>query len=282
MTIRFMAIRKDTIKLLLRKICNKEKVQISSEALTELAERSSGDLRSAINDLQSVCEGKSKVSIEDVYALGYRDNRETIFSALGKIFKTSSLAKARNATKELEEPPDYVILWIDENLPLEYKDLTDLKNGYERLSRADVFLGRILKRQYYDLWAYTNDLLTGGVALAKRTTYRGFTKYQFPSWLSKMGRTRTARDIQKTVLEKIGRLCHTSRAVVREDILHWFKYLFKSQQEFAINIIAKLGLQEEEIAWLLDEKIDSTKVKRLIKASEKLASKKEVTIKEYG
>ncbi|MDI6708477.1 MAG: replication factor C large subunit [Candidatus Thermoplasmatota archaeon] len=281
LTIKFRAIQKDTIKSVLSRICKKEKIEIASEALTELAERANGDVRSAINDMQSVAEGRTKISLEDIDALGRRDPKETIFSALTRIFKTTSLEKARATLQELEEPPDYIILWLDENLPLEYKEFLDLKGGYEMLSRADVFLGRIIKRQYYGLWAYANDL-TASIALAKQAPYRMFAKYQFPSWLYKMSRARTSRELEDNALAKLGKLCHISKAAARENILGWFKHLFKNQFEFAANMIVKLGLDSEETAWLLDEKPDSSKVKRLIESIEKKrAIKKEVTIKEY-
>jgi replication factor C large subunit len=281
-TIRFRTIQKDTIKAVFSAICIEEKIEISNEALSELAERANGDLRSAINDLQCIAEGTTKIALEDIDALGRRDPRETIFNALARIFKTTSLEKARSALQELEEPPEYIILWLDENLPLEYKDFLDLKEGYERLSRADVFLGRIIKRQYYGLWAYANDLMTCGIALAKQEPYKVFTKYQFPSWLSTMHRTKSFRELQNAVLAKLAELCHISKAGARENILHWFKYLFENQLEFATNMIAKLELDSEQVAWLLNEKVDSIKVKRLMENAEKRAiAKKEITIRKY-
>lgn len=280
--IKFLGIRKDRIKAVLRAICRLEKIEISLEALEELAERAEGDLRSAINDLQSVSEGRAKISAENLGAIGYRDPRETIFSALTKIFKTTSLAKARAAARDLDEPPDRTMLWIDENLPLEYKEYSDLKKGYDALSKADVFLGRIVKRQYYSLWAYANDLMTGGIALAKRAPYPTFTRYQFPSWLSKMASSKSSRAVRDSVLGKLAKLCHTSQAVVRETILYWFKYLFKKEREFACNLISELELSLEEIAYLLEEKPASPKVKSVLKAAEHRAElRKRVTIKKF-
>ncbi|MEW6070944.1 MAG: AAA family ATPase, partial [Candidatus Thermoplasmatota archaeon] len=270
-TVRFRVIQKDIIKAVISAICREEKIEITGEALAELADRCNGDLRSAINDLQSIGEGKDRIDVMDVGALGRRDPRDTIFNALRRIFKTTTLEKARATLQEIEEPPDYIILWLDENLPLEYKDFSDLKEGYEKLSRADVFLGRIIKRQYYGLWAYANDLM-GSVAVAKQAPYEVFTKYQFPSWLSRMGRKRSFRELRDSVLAKIAALCHISKAGARENILGWFKYLFENNFEFATNMIVKLELDNEEIAWLLDEKPDSIKVKRLVESAEKRAS----------
>jgi replication factor C large subunit len=90
-----------------------------------------------------------------------------------------------------------------------------------------------------------------------------------------MSRTKSMRHVQNSVLQKIGHLCHTSRTVAREDILSWFKYLFKNDRDFAIKMLIKLDLEDEEIAYLLDEKPDSAKVRHLIEEAEKVQETKE-------
>lgn len=262
--IKFTRIHKDTIKALLRDICINEKADVMPAALEDIAARANGDLRSAINDLQSVCEGNKIVTPGHVSVLGYRDKRETVFTALAEIFKTTNISKARAAVRDLDEDIQYILLWIDENLPLEYKEPEDLSNAYEKISRSDIFLGRVVKRQYYGLWAYASDMMTCGTAVAKRTPYKGLVKFQFPTWLSRMARSKSSRAVQDALLGKIAFYCHTSKATARNDILHSFKYIFKNEEYFAASMVYKLELEEEEIAYLLDEKIDSPKLKRLL------------------
>ncbi|MBU2565333.1 MAG: replication factor C large subunit [Candidatus Thermoplasmatota archaeon] len=275
LTVKFENIKENNVKHVLKDICEKENIEISFDALEKISQHSNGDLRSAINDLQSLSAGRKKVSAEDTVTLGNRDLKTTIFKALSDIFKSKDIEKSRNAVLNLDETPDYLILWLDENLPLEYRDAEDLKNAYEKLSRADVFLGRIRKRQYYGLWGYANNLMTAGVSVAKNKSYHGFTRYRFPLWLSKMSRTKGMRAVQNSVLQKIGHLCHTSRTVVREDILFLFKYLFKNDRDFAITMLMKLNFEDEEIGYILDEKPDSAKVRHLIEEAEKSQEKKE-------
>ncbi len=275
LTVRFGRIKENNVKHVLKSVCEKENIEISFDALEKISRHSNGDLRSAINDLQSLSAGRKKVSAEDTVTLGNRDLKTTIFKALSDIFKSKDIEKSRNAVLNLDETPDYLILWLDENLPLEYRDAEDLKNAYEKLSRADVFLGRIRKRQYYGLWGYANNLMTAGVSLSKNKSYYGFTRYRFPLWLSKMSRTKSMRSVQNSVLQKIGHLCHTSRTVVREDILFLFRYLFKNDRDFAVSMLMKLYLEDEEIGYLLDEKPDSAKVRHLMEEAEKFQGTKE-------
>ena len=53
------------------------------------------------------------------------------------------------------------------------------------LSKADIFDGRIKRRQYYGLLKYSSVLMTYGVAAAKKEKYKKFTRYRFPSFLFK-------------------------------------------------------------------------------------------------
>ncbi|MCK5560913.1 MAG: replication factor C large subunit [Thermoplasmata archaeon] len=267
--IKFSRIRKPTIRKFLRRIAAKEGIKITPEALDELARHSGGDLRSAINDLQALVNPQGEIAIQDVHALGYRDVKSTIFDAVREIFKSTSCKKAKAAVLDLDETPDTVILWIDENLPLEYRRPLDLQRGYNYLSRADVFLGRIRRRQYYRLWAYANELMTAGVALSKTEVYRGWVKYNFPGWLLKMSRTKSIRQLKKSLGGKIGRYSHASESAVLTEILPYFKELFNRDHEFAINMILKLEFEKEEIALLLDAKPESNKVKYLLEELEK-------------
>jgi replication factor C large subunit len=271
-TIRFSKIHKASVIKLLRGICQNEDITISNEALSALAEHSGGDLRSAINDLESLCLGKNKISEKDVTVLGYRDYSINIFKALQGIFRSTSYAGAKESTYYLDEDPNHLLLWIDENLPLEYKKPEDLANAYNPLSKASIFLGRVRRRQYYRLWSYANDLMTAGVALSKSSSYHGYTRYQFPSWLTKMSRSKGTRTIQKSINDKLSTYCHTSRYVAQVEIFPYYAYLFRNEESFSINQIRDQEFDAEEIGYILGESSDTSYVKNLIEESKKTDS----------
>lgn len=249
--IKFNRVNRNQIKTVLKDICEKEGIGISFDVIDAVAERSLGDLRSAINDLQSVCEGKREVTLSDLDVLGYRDAKIDVFKAMATIFKTTDIAKAKKAMDELDETPENVILWMDENLPIEYNDAMDRMRGFRILSTADVFLGRTKRRQDYALWSYARELMSGGISLAKQRKYGGFTRYQFPSWLRKMASTKKDRNIRDGIAEKIGTYCHISQDSVRSDILPFFRETFSFDQEFCTNMISKLKLEEDEFDYLV-------------------------------
>jgi replication factor C large subunit len=262
--VKFLKLRQPTIRLILKQICELEGVEIAPEVLDDLSRHAGGDMRSAINDLQMLAEGNKSIKKEHLKSVGFRNVKGNIFEALRVILHTTQADEARKSLWDLNESPEDIILWLDENLPLEYKRPEDLFKGYMTLSKADVFLGRIRRRQYYGLWAYAKDLMTAGVALAKREGYRGWVKYQFPSWLSKMSRTKMVRKLQKSTALKIGRYTHTSKNEVLSEILPSFRHVFKSNHRFAVNMSIRLEFTKEELGWLIDEKLTSNKIKYLL------------------
>ncbi len=273
--IKFSRIHKASVVRLLRNICQNEDITVSNETLNALAEHANGDLRSAINDLESICLGKKKISEKDVTVLGHRDTSINIFRAISEIFKATGYSKARESIYDLNEEPEHLLLWIDENLPLEYKRAEDLASAYLPLSKASIYLGRVRRRQHYKLWSYANDLMTAGVALGKTNPYHGYTRYQFPSWLTKMSRSKGMRAIQKSLNEKLSSRYHTSIYVSQTSIFPYFKYLFEHDKEFSISMIRDLELDAEEVGYTLGEGSDSHDVKHLMEESKKMEDKAE-------
>jgi replication factor C large subunit len=280
-TIKFSRIHKASVVRFLRNICQNEDITVSNETLNTLAEHANGDLRSAINDLESLCLGKKKIIEKDVTVLGYRDTSTNIFKAITGVFKTTSYSRARESIYDLHEDPEHLLLWIDENLPLEYKRPDDLASAYLPLSKASIYLGRVRRRQHYRLWGYANDLMTAGVALSKTQPYHGYTRYQFPSWLTKMSRSKGIRSIQKSLNEKLSSRLHTSTYVTQTSIFPYFKYLFEHEKRFNIHAIRDLELDAEEIGFILGEASDSQAVKHLIEESKKKDEEKKEEIPQF-
>jgi len=263
LTIRFNKLREATIAQAIRSIAEKQNIRISPEVIDTLARKAEGDLRAAINDLQSIAIGRTTIGIDAVATVGDRDLKITIFDAIRDVFRGTSTSRIRKTFMSVDETPDNIILWIDENLPLEYKRPDDLVNGFNMLSRADVFLGRIRRRQHYKFYSYSKDLMTAGVASVKLHSYSGWLKYNFPSWLLKMSRTKESRALLNNLSRKIGGHTHQSGNDVKNEMIDTFRYIFKQDNEFAVNMVLELELEKDEIAYLLDDKSQSSRVKSI-------------------
>ena len=265
--IKFQSIQSRTVRSVLQRIAAEERLEVEEDALTAIAERSSGDLRSAVNDLQAVATGRTFVGVKDVGAVGKRDVRTTMFEAVRTILKTDNSLAARRVATELDEEPEFLLLWLSENVPEEYRGKEDLARAMECLARADLFLARARRTQNYRLWAYANDLMTAGVATAKDQEYRFAPRYRFPMWLATMGRTRAIRATMASLSSKLATECHTSIGIAREDLIPMYQHLFSLDGAFAVHQAAVLELDEQEAAMLLDDKADSTRVQQLLEAA---------------
>ena len=268
LTVKFSSIQARSIKPVLRRIAVAEHLNTDDATLEAISQRTSGDLRSAINDLQALSEGRSHLGVGDTDAVGKRDNRVTMYDAVRTILKTDNIRAAKKAANELDEDPDFLLLWLSENVPLEYKEPADLARGMEALARADLFLQRARRTQNYRLWAYANDLMTGGVATAKDREYRFYTRYRFPLWLATMGRTKGIRATQASLSHKLRRHCHTSTSIARQELIPFYRHMFDLDGAFAVAQTARLDLEGHELAMLLGDDRDGRRVHDLLEAAE--------------
>ncbi len=271
--IQFYTVNPSQIVELLKHICRQENITADLRVLKTIADRSKGDVRSAVNDLQSLSLNRTQLNIGDIDVLGYRDRETLIFDALREVFKTKNLQNSRDCLRNSDVEPEMFLLWITENLPREFLDVKDLIRGYEALSKADVFFGRVNKTRVYDLWSYACDLMSSGVTVAKTHSYSN-TQYMFPAWLKQMKSNQTARLIRDGVTKKIATAQHVSNQKAKESILPYFQTMFRNNPRFACKMIKHLDFSESEVKFLLGEKY-LHRMKDILQCAEKTDEKQE-------
>ena len=136
------------------------------------------------------------------------------------------------------------MLWLDENIPLEYKNNNDILNAYEKLSKADIFRKRIKRLQYWRFLVYQNILMTAGVALAKKDKYNTFTNYKPVSRILKIWRYNQKNLKKKNIAVKIAQKTHSPYKSILEDFENIKSIIVKN------NIYGDFKLTEEEIEFL--------------------------------
>lgn len=217
--VEFKKLSKTDIVKKLKEICESEKINYDIKVLEELAERSEGDLRAAINDLEVISRGKNKIELKDLEVLGSRDREKNIFQALGTLFKTTSLNVAKLSFLNVDLDPDSIFSWIEENVCNEYEKIEEIEKAYEYLSKADIFRSRIYNRNYWKLLKYFNDLMLIGVALAKKEPYKKFVKYKFPQKISYLSKTLEERKEIKEKLKELSKTLNCSTKKVKSEYL---------------------------------------------------------------
>jgi replication factor C large subunit len=194
-----------SIRKRLIEISEKEMHPIGIKA-EDIAKNAGGDIRSALNDLQA------SVGMENFDPQKFsRDRDENIFEAVRTVLKTMKYSEAIKAGGDYNtQEGEMLLLWLDENIPLEYEKIEEQSQAYQWLSRADVFSGRIRKRQHWGYLKYVAQLGKAGVALSKAGTYHKFVKYQFPSLIRTLGQSKKNRGLLLAIKRKIARKMHIS------------------------------------------------------------------------
>ena len=203
-------------------------------------------MRGALLDLH-ICAASGSVNFEDVTNLSDRKRTETITNALQIIFKSSSVENSLGALNDVDMDPRDVIFWVDENLPKEYTNARSLSKAYEYLARADVFNGRIRRRQHWRFLAYINNLLTAGISSAKEEKNTTFFSYRQPMRFLRMWQANIKNAKKKEIAKKLAGITHVSHKVAMEQIPYLQTIFVNSKAE---NIIDELELTDEEVAWL--------------------------------
>ncbi len=249
--ISFKRLTKRQAVKVLERICASEGIKADRKTLEAIANNAGGDLRAAINDLQAIAEGRDEIKPSDV-VVAKRTRETDIFKVLQKIFKTYYTG-VYGETMLLDESPEDLIAWVDENIPLEYSD-EDLLKGYLVLSRADVFLGRVRRRQFYRLWKYATYLMTVGVQQSKSQKKGGFTRYRRPVVWQMLFQARSRRELFKRVLKKIGKYSHLSTSKANMDLYPYVKLLLNYLEiSKAAKVAAYYDFNEEELAFMVGE-----------------------------
>ncbi len=206
----------------LEKICEEEGIKCGKKVIKQIAKRSEGDMRSAINDLETLSRGKKVIKVSDLENLSYRQRDENIFDTLKIIFKTNSLVAARRSIDDVGKDPDEIFWWIEQNIVNEYEKPKEIAEAYEMLAIANMFRSRIRRRQYWKLLKYMIDFMTGGVALSKDEMYRKFSRYQYPDKIKYLGRTKAKRRKENEQLLELSEKLHCSTQKIKQEFLPYF------------------------------------------------------------
>jgi replication factor C large subunit len=231
-----------TIKEVLIDVLRKEKKFVNNNILTKIAAKARGDLRAALNDLQTISKLKDPSSID----FEERNKESNIFNALKRVFQGEANKKILKIYDSVNMSLDEIILWVEKNIPKEYQG-KELEKAYEMISKADVFRGRIYKQQYWRFLVYENIFLSYGIASIKEKPKTGFTNYQKPTRILKIWMNNQKTFKKKSISEKYAEKCHISRKRAMNEF-PLIKKIINSNP----NIATELKLTEEEKDYLLE------------------------------
>jgi replication factor C large subunit len=266
-------IRPRLLVALMNHILTVEHKSIPQELLGEIAENSHGDIRSTINDIQTLIN-KERSSPSSSRT---RELDET--NTINGLFSAGDVGSARRILDESEIPlyRDQMLLLLHDILPYIYTTPGSLARTYDVLSRVDVGYGRIgasrsrgmlpppfnlPRRDTVPNWSLLpfaiNEMASIGVEkadndvehaleVAPRVSQKVADRYRYHLWQL------------DHLCARVGRACHTSK---RKSLLHIIPSLitiFREDVDRGREIAASLELEEQDIEFLTSQaKTEST------------------------
>jgi len=262
--IEFGDLRTDSIVAALRHICREEDIEFEESALELIAAQTGGDLRSAINDLQALAEGTEVLTEADVVT-GDRDRSTGIFDFLDTVIKEADAETALRSSYDVDETPDDLINWIEDNTPKDYAG-EELAVAYDFLANADRWLGRVRATQDYSYWRYAGDDMVAGVAAARREPKGGWTRYGPPSYWSKLGRSSATRKQRDRIARSIAAESGTSTSTARREILPFLSVMTHHCRNRALTVAvaAAYDMDESDVSFVTGSGEDTNKVESIV------------------
>ena len=240
--IRFHQVRIPLIIETLRRICRMEHVEAEFEALERIAQNSKGDVRSAVNDLQSLSEAGKILTLQDTMVLRARNKNISMEETLRGFFSVKSLAEAKSLLRRSSVDYNNFLMSVSDNLPRRYLELAELAEAYDFVSRADMFRGRI-GTEHWHLLKYFYNLLAEAAAVSPES-YKPFEFISPPIRIITLFWTKGKRSMLEAICAKIALRCHVSRLTAKNDFVPFLKIILEKRKSNPIISWLKLGPDE--------------------------------------
>ncbi|MGC8479175.1 MAG: replication factor C large subunit [Candidatus Micrarchaeia archaeon] len=255
--VEFKKVSIDEIKKHLTDIIKKENVDMKNEIINEIAKRSDGDVRGAINDLEVMINADDSL-LENI---GIRDRKIEIFGVLDKIFLSKNFDIARNSMSKSDLDIGMLINWIDENVTKRYLSKFDIDNAYSNLATASRYYERASRTNHYEYFKYASTIASAGIALSSKGRVSMLKGYSFPNNIRYMGSTKTERGTLKEIADKLSPIFHTNRKKIIGNYFPILKISIENsmkkfgKDETLDSLAFSMGLFEDDVEVILGRKI---------------------------
>jgi len=222
----FHPINNDEMMTVLKRISDQHSASASEDLLDIIVAKSAGDLRAAIADLETTYD-----DIEAKSALGSRTTRRNVEETLQRLFMATDPQAARSVVSQSDVSYDDLLLWVEENIQLHLRTASELEGGFEALSLADLYLGRIMRDQNWKLLAYVYDFLSAGVSNSRKQTPFSLVDYARPEWPLLVWRGNRRQSKKAELASKVAAITNTSEQRVQETHLWALEGILKNKPD---------------------------------------------------
>ncbi|MBR9679190.1 MAG: AAA family ATPase [Nanoarchaeota archaeon] len=217
--------------IFLKKMLQIEKSSYDEEALNKIIQ--DNDFRSVITDIHTLHYAGGVIT-KNLKMLSSRRKKQNVKNTVHNALTSQNFVQALKELNDSEADINELTKWFSENLLYYNASL----NNYLTLAQADVFGGRILRRQYWR-FAYYQRLLLSSINSLNGSQAR------YPELFKKMFITRSKRAKMDSITEKLGEKLHASKKSVR-------KYYVPLLRTFSKQELETFDLDKEEINFLIN------------------------------
>lgn len=264
--IKLQSLRKQSIQKVLGKIVEKENLsgKITENIISEIAGNARGDLRSAINDLETLSKRLGKKKLKESETIEQlkptRDEFLSIFQGITEALQGKEVSEIKRALSKIDMPNvtsayhwDTILGHLLENFHALTDDEKLLLQSTELFAEADKILGYVKMNQHWSLLSYFIDYISAAIALINHDPQR------YKKFRQRVNRPefRYFRDRSPAeVIGKVSRELDISQGDVKKEILPVVKALVKKKEE---------NFQDEFLDWLGLETAGRNKVLKWLK-----------------
>jgi len=249
---------------LLLRIAEKEDLDVDDIILEQIAASVSGDIRAAINELESHLSGTSEVQLEE------RNKMKTLVDLFNELFRAKDYNTARKVFSNA--PSDYykILLYLFDETADQCRTPKQLATAYEQLAQADLVYNRIMRTQNWSLLKYFFDFIGPGLALSRDSTYyKRITKLpDIPSAFMARGKAKSILSKANMVAPKVATKLHISEHEFVHKQYKFFEQIILGDS--GGEIAAWLDLSDEEVQKLTKRHQNSDLAKNIEEARVKV------------
>lgn len=226
------------VKKRLMEIARIEGITIRESSLEKIIEKNDTDIRGMINDLESFA------GIEGREVYGNRDSVLTPYAVTDMALRGKDPLSAYTAFGEVDIKPEDILMWLDRNAMMVAVETEDLDAAYNLLSLADLFMGRIRRKQHYGFTSFAMEL-SSALSTEIKLPNPHYTKYEFPSFIGLLSSNRRATRARRSVALKYGKYTHAGQQAALSDL--WFlRFMMNADSERFRTLMERLAFTDAE------------------------------------
>jgi hypothetical protein len=212
--------------------------------------------------LQAAAIGRQVLTTEDLHSTS-KDERSTIFDLVGSVFRGRPHEDLLREAMGTGETPERIVQWLEGSVGV-LPDRKAVDRAYRSLRRADLYLGRTIRRQYYTLWRYAQAIAL--IGMAEAAGGRGIrTRIAPPSRWQRIGAARKQRSLRVHLLHRLSSRYHIPERVLREEYLTLLSLLVERSPEWYVQ---ELDLDADMLNLFLHDRDRSTAIVKRVREEE--------------